>query len=153
MTKLNMRAHNTLYWTQRAEGISENTRLAVLRELESLGMLEVRVTAKGLAYLNGHRQKFEDSYTPATPYAAQVRHATRHPESPDKGWMTLARDRSEYLAAEQLWESLQRNGFRTSEIPDHIQDLAKGHVLSTERGVEFRVLRREVIEVEEIGEA
>lgn len=150
--KLNTRERNTLYWTWQSEEIHWAARLDTLRKLAELGLIDIRVTAKGLMVLEDGRHPNNEPYTGPTPYAAQVRHATRHPEDPDRGWTTLFRGRTEYEAAEQLWETLQREGFRTGELPAHIADLAKEHVLSTERGVEFRVLRRAVIDVEEIGE-
>ncbi|MFF3363603.1 hypothetical protein [Streptomyces misionensis] len=156
MDKLNTRERNTLarVW-DRPGTVPELTQVDVLRTLVERNLLDVRVTAKGLVALDealgGHH--WSKLHTAQTPYAAQVRHAHRHPGNTDMGWVTLFRGCTEYAAADQLWETLQRAGFRTDEIPDHIADLTKGHVISTEKGVEYRVLLRpEEIETETIGE-
>lgn len=151
MDELNTRERNTLakieiYETfESYRALPAHTRVGVLRTLIERGLVDVRATAKGLAVLGREERKR---------YAAQVRHAHRFPGEPDRGWVTLFRGRNEYDTADQLWETLQRAGFRTNEIPDHIADLAKGHVISTEKGVEYRVLLRpREIDVETLSEA
>src|SRR5438067_2593601 len=99
---INTRERNTLHWTWQCEGIHWAARLDTLRKLAELGMIDIRVTAKGLTTLKADRHPDSEPYTPRTPYAAQVRHANRHPQDPDKGWMTLFRGRTEYEAADQM---------------------------------------------------
>ncbi|MGW2724107.1 hypothetical protein [Streptomyces sp. NPDC001492] len=40
--------------------------------------------------------------------------------------------------ANVLWPQLQKHGFRTGEIPLHIDDIVRGEVLTAENGTEFR---------------
>lgn len=151
MSELSARERNTLgqiaKWEvyESYDALPERAQVNVLRSLIRRGLLDVRVTARGLAEL-GAQERMR--------YAAQARPAHRFPGEPGRGWVTLFRGRTECDAAGHLWETLQRAGFRTGEIPDHIGDLAKGHVISTEKGVEYRVLLRPQEYAEEVfGEA
>ncbi|MEV6179926.1 hypothetical protein [Streptomyces sp. NPDC052015] len=74
---------------------------------------------------------------PAPVYLAQYR--------PKGGnWITVAEgDATTEVrdVANCLWYLLQKHGFRTGEIALHIDDIARGDVLTAEDGVEFRAIR------------
>lgn len=106
------------------DGLPAYTRTAVLRKLLREGLVDLRVTAKGYAVLDREPRKR---------YAAQVRPA-------DGEWTTAAHAHTEHDAADALWATLQRAGFRTGELADHVADLARGHELTAEDGTAYRVV-------------
>lgn len=112
------------------------TRYAVLRELAERGMVELRVTAKGVMAASEASGR---QYSAKTPYAAQIRAPRHRGDTSERGWITLVKAESEYAAADALWETLHQKGFRLSELTEHCADLAKGHVLAAEDGTEYRV--------------
>ncbi|MFF3256482.1 hypothetical protein ACFYWP_37125 [Actinacidiphila glaucinigra] len=61
----------------------------------------------------------------------------------DKGWLTLAGDDDPRAAAEYMRRAMQIVGFRTSEMAGHVDDLVAGHVLTSDDGHVFRVVKRE----------
>jgi len=141
--ELNARQYHTLAWTNITGEIPARAHRAVINELISMGMAELRVTSRGLQYLNKRHAKetgHHGEQLRRTDYAAQVRAAHHHPDSPEQGWVTVSRGHTERDAAETLWETLQKAGFRTGELPDHIADLANGHAIGTQDGREFRVI-------------
>jgi hypothetical protein len=113
------------------------TRWVVFKTLVEKGLVDVRVTAKGLMALDAFHGK---EHKRKLPYAAQVRSSQFRNGDPEHGWVTLFRGCTEYDAATMLWEPMQEQGFRLGELADHAADLAKGHVLTTEEGAAFRVV-------------
>lgn len=46
-----------------------------------------------------------------------------------------------------LWYVMQKADFRTSEIPEHVKDLARGEVLVADDGTAFRVIKNPALTV------
>lgn len=67
-------------------------------------------------------------------YAAQTR------TNASRAWETITTDTDPATAAWFLRDGMEREGFRHSELTAHCEDLVKGHILTSERGHEFRVV-------------
>ncbi|MET8680971.1 hypothetical protein ABZW18_26170 [Streptomyces sp. NPDC004647] len=68
-------------------------------------------------------------------YLAQTRPAGR-------GWINVAGGDDPRAVAEELWHAMQVVGFRICDLAGHVDDLAEGHVLTSEDGHDFRVIKR-----------
>jgi hypothetical protein len=55
-------------------------------------------------------------------------------------WTDLEPFPTAVAASQYLWDRLEKNGFRHSGMQEHMKDLQAGRALTSERGVQFRIV-------------